>query len=150
VPQPTASELSLSANRDAWLALDEVTAAIRRGNRLLLDARAPERYRGDVEPYDAQPGHIPTAINHVYTQHLDAEGRFLPKEHLQTQLNQLLQGRSAREFIASCGSGVTACHVLFVLQYAGFEGAQLYPGSFSEWSADPQRPVIRGAEPGFW
>jgi thiosulfate/3-mercaptopyruvate sulfurtransferase len=124
-----------------------VLAAARDPSRRVLDARAPERYRGEVEPLDAVAGHVPGARNHPYAQNLDAEGRFLPAEALRTALSAALDGVPAGATVAMCGSGVTACHLLLALEHAGLAGARLYPGSWSEWSSDPSRPVRTGAAP---
>ncbi|HUR34914.1 MAG TPA: sulfurtransferase [Vicinamibacterales bacterium] len=110
----------------------------------LVDARAPERYRGDLEPIDPVAGHIPGAINHFYQQNL-SNGGFLEADALRTALQTSLQITSSGEgVVCYCGSGVTACHNLLALEHAGLRGARLYPGSWSEWVADPSRPVERG------
>jgi len=110
----------------------------------ILDARAPERYRGEVEPIDAVAGHVPGARNHPFALSLGADGRFLPPEDLRSRLLASLDGVTADRAIAMCGSGVTACHLLLALEHAGLGGARLYPGSWSEWSSDPGRPVRTG------
>jgi len=110
----------------------------------ILDARAPERYRGEVEPIDAVAGHVPGARNHAFALSLGADGRFLPPEDLRSRLLASLDGVTADRAIAMCGSGVTACHLLLALEHAGLGGARLYPGSWSEWSSDPARPVRTG------
>ena len=110
----------------------------------ILDARAPERYRGQVEPIDAVAGHVPGARNHPFALSLGADGRFLPPEALRSRLVASLDGVPADRAIAMCGSGVTACHLLLALEHAGLGGARLYPGSWSEWSSDPARPVRTG------
>lgn len=124
------------------------TAAIERrlGDRrlLLLDVRAPARYRGEVEPIDPVAGHIPGAINRPFAWSLDEWGRFRSPETLAAEFRQLIAGRAMRDVVVSCGSGVTACHGLFALELAGLPGACLYPGSWSEWIADPRRPVEKG------
>jgi thiosulfate/3-mercaptopyruvate sulfurtransferase len=107
----------------------------------LLDARAPERYRGEVEPVDKVAGHIPGAVNHPYTSNLAADGRLVNPEALRDTLTRSLGGVPASQTVAYCGSGVTACHNLLALEHAGLPGATLYPGSWSEWSSDPSRPV---------
>jgi len=114
---------------------------------LILDARAPERYRGEVEPIDRVAGHIPGARNHPFGLSLDPQGRFLPPEQLRTALSASLAGTAPARSIVYCGSGVTACHLLLALEHAGLRGAQLYPGSWSEWSSDPARPVRTGPAP---
>ena len=111
----------------------------------ILDARAPERYRGEVEPIDAVAGHVPGARNHPFTLSLGADGRFLPPDELRSRFLASLDGVPAGRTIAMCGSGVTACHLLLALEHAGLDGARLYPGSWSEWSSDPARPIRTGA-----
>jgi thiosulfate/3-mercaptopyruvate sulfurtransferase len=122
-------------------------AASRTGSFRMLDARAPERYRGEVEPIDAVAGHVPGARNHPFTLSLGADGRFLPAAELKAAFAERLQGVPADRAMAMCGSGVTACHLLLAMERAGLAGARLYPGSWSEWSRDPSRPVARGPEP---
>ena len=113
----------------------------------ILDARAPERYRGEVEPIDAVAGHVPGARNHPFTLSLGSDGRFLPPGELRAAFEAKLRGASPDRTVAMCGSGVTACHLLLAMEVAGLGGARLYPGSWSEWSRDPARPVARGEEP---
>jgi thiosulfate/3-mercaptopyruvate sulfurtransferase len=110
----------------------------------LLDARAPERYRGDSEPIDAVGGHIPGARNHFYQSNLDARGLFRTPEELRAAITESTGGLPADQIICYCGSGVTACHNLLAFEHAGLTGAKLYPGSWSEWSSDPARPVEKG------
>ena len=125
----------------------EVFEAVRDASFRVLDARAPERYRGDVEPIDAVAGHVPGARNHPFTLSLGADGRFLPATELRESFDARLEGVPAERAIAMCGSGVTACHVLLAMERAGLAGGRLYAGSWSEWSSDPSRPVARGEEP---
>jgi thiosulfate/3-mercaptopyruvate sulfurtransferase len=113
----------------------------------ILDARAPERYRGEVEPIDTVAGHVPGARNHPFTTNLDSQGRFLPSHVLRESLGASLAGVAPQSAIVYCGSGVTACHLLLALEHAGLAGARLYPGSWSEWSSDRSRPVATGAAP---
>jgi thiosulfate/3-mercaptopyruvate sulfurtransferase len=113
----------------------------------ILDARAPERYRGEVEPIDAVAGHVPGARNHPFARSLRDDGRFLPPAALRAALGVSLDGVPPERTIAMCGSGVTACHLLLALELAGLPGAQLYPGSWSEWSRDPSRPFRTGDSP---
>jgi thiosulfate/3-mercaptopyruvate sulfurtransferase len=112
----------------------------------LLDARAPERYRGDVEPIDRVPGHIPGARNHFYKDNLTEDGVFRTPAELRTMFEQSLGDIQAERLVCYCGSGVTACHNLLALEHAGLHGARLYPGSWSEWSSDPGRPVERSTK----
>lgn len=111
----------------------------------LIDARAPERYRGDLEPLDAQAGHIPGARNRFFKDNLQADGRFKPAAQLRAEFDVLLGALAAApEVVHQCGSGVTACHNLLAASVAGRALGTLYPGSWSEWSADPSRPVAKG------
>jgi thiosulfate/3-mercaptopyruvate sulfurtransferase len=103
----------------------------------LIDARAPERFRGEVEPLDAAAGHIPGAHNRFFKDNLAADGRFKPRDELRAAFAPLLNGAPG---VQLCGSGVTACHNLLAAAQAGFGITVLYPGSWSEWSADVSRP----------
>lgn len=123
---------------------DELAALMQEGRRLLVDARAPERFAGTVEPIDPVAGHVPGAVNHPFSANLAGDGRFLPAEELERRWHERLNGVSPADTIVMCGSGVTACHNLLALQIAGLPGAKLYAGSWSEWIRDPNRPVARG------
>lgn len=112
---------------------------------LVLDARAPERFSGDVEPIDPVAGHIPGAVNRFYRQNLNPDGTFRAPAELRREFEALLGGRSPERVVHQCGSGITACANLFAMEYAGLEGSALYPGSWSEWIADRSRPVATGA-----
>jgi thiosulfate/3-mercaptopyruvate sulfurtransferase len=125
----------------------QVLAASGDNASLILDVRAPERFRGDVEPIDAVAGHVPGARNHPFTSSLGADGRFLPAAQLRAALERRLGGMPAQRIVAMCGSGVSACHLLLAMDIAGLPGARLYAGSWSEWSRDPLRPVARGEAP---
>jgi thiosulfate/3-mercaptopyruvate sulfurtransferase len=114
------------------------------GALTVIDARAPERYRGDVEPIDPVAGHIPGAVNRPYTTNLGPEGTFKPAVQLRTEFQALLQDSSPVRVVHQCGSGVTACHNVLAMAIAGLPGSRLYPGSWSEWIADPSRPIARG------
>ena len=115
--------------------------AVQLGRVALLDARAPERYRGDVEPLDPVAGHIPGALNRPFSANLGPDGRFLPPEALRAAFQGLA---GARPVVHQCGSGVTACHNLLAMAVAGLPGGALYAGSWSEWCRDPARPVAQG------
>ena len=108
---------------------------------LVLDARAAERYRGEVEPIDPVAGHIPGARNRPYTENLAAQGTFKPAELLRSEFEAALGDRSPSAVVHQCGSGVTSCHNALAMAVAGLPGSRLYPGSWSEWIADPARPV---------
>jgi thiosulfate/3-mercaptopyruvate sulfurtransferase len=106
---------------------------------LLIDARTPERYRGEREPIDPVAGHIPGAVNRFHGENLDMQGQFLSSNALHEQYVQLLGDTSSENVVAYCGSGVTSCHHLLAMEIAGLPGARLYPGSWSEWIRDPKR-----------
>ena len=122
----------------------QLQAQLGNAEALLVDARAAERYEGRVEPIDPVAGHIPGAINRFWQDNL-ADGRFKSPAQLRAEFERLLAGRAPAQLIAQCGSGVTACHHLLAMQIAGLPGARLYAGSWSEWIADPSRPVATGA-----
>jgi thiosulfate/3-mercaptopyruvate sulfurtransferase len=107
---------------------------------LLVDARAPERYRGEKEPIDPVAGHIPTAANRFHGLNLGADGLFLPAEVLHSQFTSLLNDTPLDHVIVYCGSGVTSCHHILALEVAGLPGARLYAGSWSEWIRNPNHP----------
>jgi thiosulfate/3-mercaptopyruvate sulfurtransferase len=124
--------------------VDEVLSRIGRADLVLIDARAPERYRGEVEPIDPVAGHIPSALNRFYKENLKADLTFKSPDEIRKGLVDLMAGRSATEVVHQCGSGVTACANVFAMEYAGLKGSRLYAGSWSEWVADPSRPVATG------
>ncbi|HEX6137461.1 MAG TPA: sulfurtransferase [Casimicrobiaceae bacterium] len=121
-----------------------IAASLPRHDLLLLDARAAERYRGDMEPIDPVAGHIPGALNRPYTRNLAADGTFRAPRELRSEFDAMLHGRSADDLVHYCGSGVSACHNVLAMSVAGYPLTRLYPGSWSEWSADPRRPIAKG------
>jgi len=131
-------------DHEAVLSTVELIEALKDQRRLLVDARAEERFTGAVEPLDPVAGHVPGAINHPFAANLSADGRFLPPDELERRWLARLAGAEPGKVIAMCGSGVTACHNLLALELAGLNGAKLYAGSWSEWIRDPKRPVTRG------
>ena len=145
-PHAEPGHLSDRESLVATLDSEAVQANITTRERLLVDARTPERYRGEVEPMDPVAGHIPGATNRPYQQNLRPDGRFKPAPVLRQEFERLLGGRQPAEIIHQCGSGVTACHNILAMEFAGLPGAALYPGSWSEWCANPARPVATGAE----
>lgn len=148
VPPPRpAGTFEPTLDPDAVADADDTAAAARDPARRVLDARAPERYRGEVEPIDAVAGHIPGARNLPASGLLAADGTLRPARDLAGLIHAGLEKTAPESAIAYCGSGVTACHVLLAMERAGLPGARLYPGSWSEWSRDPARPVARGAAP---
>ena len=110
---------------------------------VVLDARDAERFRGEVEPVDPRAGHVPGARSLPCRANLDADLRVLPAEELRRRYEQV-GVREDTPVVAYCGSGVTACHDLLTLELAGFPPGRLYPGSWSQWSSDPARPVATG------
>jgi thiosulfate/3-mercaptopyruvate sulfurtransferase len=107
---------------------------------VLIDARATERFRGEVEPIDLVAGHVPGAINRPYTMNLE-DGRFKSPQKLAQEFAALLGERASHRVVAMCGSGVTACHHLLAMEHAGLTGAALFAGSWSGWIEDPSRPI---------
>jgi thiosulfate/3-mercaptopyruvate sulfurtransferase len=135
-PYPERTPLAGSTGADAL--------AAQLGRVRLIDARAGERFRGEVEPLDMAAGHIPGATHRFFKDNLDIGGRFKPAEQLRREYEALLGRDTAAQTVHQCGSGVTACHNLLAMEHAGLSGSRLYPGSWSEWSADPARPIARG------
>lgn len=123
---------------------DADAVAARKKTTTLLDARAPERFRGEVEPLDKVPGHIPGAANHFFQRNVDEHGLFKTPEQLRAAFDAAVGPTPPEDVICYCGSGVTACHNLLAFEHAGLKGAKLYPGSWSEWCADESRPVAKG------
>ena len=124
--------------------IDAGRLATQLGRAMVLDARSPERFRGDKEPIDAVAGHIPGALNRFHSANLAPGGHFKPAAQLRDEFAAVLGTRAASDVIHSCGSGVTACHNLLAMEHAGLPGSVLYPGSWSEWSSDPARAIARG------
>jgi thiosulfate/3-mercaptopyruvate sulfurtransferase len=133
-----------SPRADMVVDVNGVAALAGRPDWRLVDARAPERFRGDVEPLDNVAGHIPGARNHFFQGNLDERGLLRSPEELRGLLQGAIAGVPADHVVCYCGSGVTACHNLLAMEHAGMRGAKLYPGSWSEWSADSKRPVAKG------
>jgi thiosulfate/3-mercaptopyruvate sulfurtransferase len=121
----------------------ELQSALKNGEVGLVDARGADRFAGHNETIDPVAGHVPGAVSHPFMDNLDEQGRFLAAETLRRNWLATLRGRSAREVVSMCGSGVTACQNLLALEIAGLPGARLYGGSWSEWIRDPSRPVER-------
>ena len=122
----------------------QVQARLGSAAQTLVDARAPARYRGEVEPLDPVAGHIPGARNRPFNQNLGTDGRFKPADVLRVEFGQLLEGRPAGSVVHQCGSGVSAIPNLIAMEIAGLGATALYAGSWSEWCRDPSRPVERG------
>ena len=124
----------------------EILSRLKDPQLLLVDSRAEERYLGEIEPIDPVAGHIPGAVVSPHELVLDANGFFLPKDQLHAYFKQLLGGKSIKETVVYCGSGVTAVQNILAMSHAGLGNARLYAGSWSEWITDPNNPVATGAE----
>lgn len=144
-----AAPVEFKPDINAQLLMDAAATALHasQADWRVLDARAPERYAGTVEPLDPVAGHVPGAVNYPFTRNLASDGRFLPTTDLRTQLLEKLAGVTPRHVINMCGSGVTACHNILALEAAGLHGAKLYAGSWSEWCRNSERGVAVGAIP---
>jgi thiosulfate/3-mercaptopyruvate sulfurtransferase len=125
--------------------VDQVLIELGSPAQTVVDARAAERYRGEVEPLDPVAGHIPGALNRPFANNLRPDGRFKPAPVLRAEFLALLGDRPLNSIVHQCGSGVTACHNMLAMHAAGLEGTQLYAGSWSEWCSDPARPVEKTA-----
>lgn len=123
---------------------DELQHALEADQVTLVDARSADRFAGRNETIDAVPGHIPGALNQPFTDNLGADQHWLPATELRRRWHAVLQRPDHAPVVAMCGSGITACHNLLALELAGHHGALLYAGSYSEWIADPSRPVATG------
>ena len=142
VVAPVAAPATYPLGDSLVASIDADTLQKSLGRVTVLDARAGERYRGEVEPLDARAGHIPGARNRFFKDNLDASGRFRPAADLRAMFESF--GAPPAAVVHQCGSGVTACHNLLAMEAAGLPGSVLYPGSWSEWSSDPSRPVAVG------
>jgi len=121
-----------------------VLARLQDPSQLLVDARAEARFRGENETLDRVAGHIPSAKSFFFQKNLTEAKTFKSVDELREQWEQVLGQTPPDHAVMYCGSGVTACHNLLALEHAGLSGARLYPGSWSEWSSDPTRPVETG------
>jgi thiosulfate/3-mercaptopyruvate sulfurtransferase len=139
---------SFAARSPLVEAVDAAAVLARAPDSLLVDARARERFEGQVEPIDPVAGHVPGAVNRFWQSNLVApNGGFKSPEQLRGEFAQLLGGRRPEQVLQMCGSGVTAAHNILAMEHAGLAGSKLYAGSWSEWIRDPQRPVTTGATP---
>jgi len=137
LPDPVAGNITLQPALAGTVDVDQVLV---HGN--IVDARAPDRFRGENETMDPVGGHIPGANNRFFKDNLKPDGHFKDAAQLRAELAPVVG--DAASAVMQCGSGVTACHNLLALEVAGLPGAKLYPGSWSEWVADPARPVATG------
>ena len=147
-PPPRApGALTLRAPLATLVDVDRTARAAADPASLVVDARPAERYRGEVEPIDPVAGHIPGAVSRPWATNVREDGRFKPAPVLRAEVDALLAGRPPSAVVNSCGSGVSACMNLLAMAHAGLPGASLYGGSWSEWIADPARPVATGPRP---
>ncbi len=136
-----AGNIQVQSSLVTQVSVAQVVANLESAERIVIDARAPDRFRGENETMDPVGGHIPGAKNRFFKDNLQADGSFKPAAQLSQEWAQLISDPARA--IMQCGSGVTACHNLLALEVAGLRGAALYPGSWSEWCADPARPLER-------
>jgi len=126
---------------DAMVDAGYVQAFLQTSRMHLVDARSPDRFRGENETIDPVGGHIPGAVNRFFRDNLQADGRFKPAAELRSEWLQVLAGAAPERVVHQCGSGVSACHNMLAMEIAGLPGSRLYAGSWSEWCADHRRPV---------
>jgi thiosulfate/3-mercaptopyruvate sulfurtransferase len=146
VPRPRPARFPGGARNDCWVGPHFVREHVNDETTILIDARAPDRFRGQNETIDPVGGRIPYARNRFYRDNLDASGRFKAPELLKSEFRGVLGAGGPQQAVNYCGSGVSACHNLLAMEVAGMRGARLYPGSWSEWSADSSRPVASGEQ----
>lgn len=144
LPARDTHDYPVRPDRDAWMDAREVAGILEHADWQLLDARAPERFAGTIEPIDPIAGHVPGAVNHPFATSLKPDACFAPAAVLRRRFEDSQRGIDDDHTIVMCGSGVTACHLLLALHVAGKPGARLYAGSWSEWIRDPSRPVAKG------
>ena len=147
LPNITPSNFQASFRDNMLASSDDVLEFVNGNSKIvLIDARAEERFTGEIEMLDKVAGHIPGATNFVYEDNLDMGGDFLPADELKEQFNELTKGNTPDKVIHMCGSGVTACHNMIAMESIGLSGSRLYVGSWSEWITDGSRPVATGEE----
>ena len=144
LPQVTPKVFTAQVRHDMVVDTDAVLTATSTHAALIVDARAEMRFIGEIEPLDPVAGHVPGAKNLPFDDNLAMDGTLLPAAELRERYTELLDGKSPEQVIHMCGSGVTTCHNLLAMEIAGLKGGKLYAGSWSEWVADPSRPVAKG------
>lgn len=132
------------ADNRLWLSSERLETELDRGRVRLLDARGPERFRGENEPIDPVAGHVPGAVNLPFGGNLDPQGRFKSPAALKKRFEPVVGARAGEQVVHMCGSGVTACHNLLAMEVAGLGESRLYAGSWSEWITNPERKVETG------
>jgi len=138
------SNFELRAPLRRLVTTDEVRSRLGQPAQTLVDARAPQRFRGEVEPLDPIAGHIPGALNRPFAQNIGADGLFKSPEQLRSEFDALLAGRDPQTVVHQCGSGVSALPNLVAMEVAGYAPTGLYAGSWSEWTRTPGLPVEKG------
>ena len=141
LPVVTPATFTPHVRNDLWVDANTVAKAVKQKDWLVLDARAEERFNGEVEKLDTVAGHIPGAVNFPFEDNLHISGRFSSEQELRDLYNGVIEDVRPEKVIQMCGSGVTACHNILAMEHAGLTGAKLYAGSWSEWIRDPTRPV---------
>ena len=141
---PPATQFVPQVHVEMLVDADTVARHVAHADWRVLDARAPERYAGEVEPLDAVAGHVPGALNHPFNHNFNSDGSWLPATSLREQFSRVLTKTEPHQVISMCGSGVTACQNLLAMEVAGLHGAKLYAGSWSEWSKQ-RRAVAVGS-----
>lgn len=143
-PQHFQSNFGLGRPLRTLASTQQVLQHLGKKDQTIIDARAPQRYRGEVEPLDPVAGHIPGALNRPTADNIAADGRFKPAAQLRAEFEAMLAGRDPSTVVHHCGSGVSAVPNVIAMEVAGFGPTALYAGSWSEWCSDPSRPVAKG------
>ena len=138
---PEAKEFIASPRLSWTVTADEILKDLNNPESCVLDARSAQRFRGENEKFDPVAGHIPGAYSAPFTDNLDEKGNWKSRSELRQKFENLLDGSPAEEAVSYCGSGITACHNILAMYHAGLGDSRLYPGSWSEWITDPDRPV---------
>jgi thiosulfate/3-mercaptopyruvate sulfurtransferase len=139
-----AAQFTVQAPLLDWVQASAVQAQLGRATQTVLDARAPARFRGEVEPFDPVAGHIPGALNRPFNQNIGPDGCMKPASVLREEFEALLGGRDPASVVHHCGSGVSAVPNILAMQVAGLGPTTLFAGSWSEWCSDPARPLAKG------
>lgn len=146
--KPQEDKFRATIDNGSWLNTEEIEKNLQEQSFILLDARTPERFRGESEPIDTVAGRIPNSINRPFQLNLNKDGLFLPAEELQQGFADIIKqapGNKTENIVHLCGSGVTACHNMLAMEIAGLSGSKLYAGSWSEWIRDKNRPIATGS-----
>jgi thiosulfate/3-mercaptopyruvate sulfurtransferase len=146
-PAPAKGDFKAGAPLAATVDVQHLIANLKTGEQLVVDARSPDRYRGENETIDPVAGHIPGAVNRFFKDNLTADGRFKSAHTLRNEFGAVIGQKQPEHVVLQCGSGATACHNALAMEVAGLHGALVYVGSWSEWCADPSRPVATGPNP---